>query len=57
LDTSGVTFDDEEGSDSFDQSIVFFSINSKSGVEGGKVSSICTSVVISRVLVALKADG
>ncbi|KAL4123362.1 hypothetical protein QTP88_015558 [Uroleucon formosanum] len=49
MDTSGVTFDDE-GSDSLDQSIVIFSRNSKSGVEGGRVSSICTSVVISRVL-------
>ena len=49
--------DSEDGSGSLDQSVVIFSRNSESGVEGGRVSSICASVVISRVLVALETDG
>ena len=52
-DTSGLILIDEGGSGSLDRSEVFFSGKYKSG--GVRVSSICVSVVISIVLVALES--
>jgi hypothetical protein len=44
-----------EGSGSLDQSEIFFPRSSNSG--GGRVSSICASVVIFRELIALESDS
>lgn len=56
-DTAGVLFIGEERSVSLDQSVEACSRSSKSGVEGGRVSSICTSVVVSRMLIILESES